>query len=181
MKHVLLLCTLALLGACVAPQPRTDFDPKADFTSLHSFAWLAEDPLFQPRDSDNAVSLLNRRRIVESIESTLVARGFVKAASRDSADFTLSYTIGTRDRLWVSSYPDRYGHGWGWGWPGYGRDMDVRSYTEGRLAIDVLDGRSHQPIWHGVSSGELSVTDLELSGERIPRAIAAILAQFPPR
>jgi hypothetical protein len=179
MKHALLFCTLVLLGACAAPLPRTDFDPKADFARLHSFAWLADDPLFQPRDSDNAVSLLNRRRIVESIEATLLTKGFVKAATRDSADFTLSYTIGTRDRLWVSSFPDRFNHGWGW--PGYGREMDVRSYTEGRLAIDVLDARSHQPIWHGVSSGELSVTDLELSGERIPRAIAAILAQFPPR
>jgi hypothetical protein len=179
MKIALALCIAALLCACAAPQPRSDFDPKADFSQLHSFAWLAQDPLFQPRDSDRAVSLLNRRRIVESIEATLIAQEFVKAQMPESADFTIAYTAGTRERINVHSYADPVPRPWGWGWPGWDREVDVRSYTAGRLAIDVLSGPRHQPIWHGVSQEELTQSDLDVAGERLQRAVAAILARFP--
>ena len=181
MKTWFILCTAVLLASCATPQPRLDFDPKADFTRLHTFAWLADDPLFQPRDSDTSISLLNRRRIVEGIEAALLAKGFVRAERRESADFTVAYTIGTRERLSVMSAPEPFLHPWPWGWSPYRRDVDVFSYTEGSLSIDILDGPTRQPIWHGVSRQSLSPKDLDAAGERLPRAITLILAPFPPR
>jgi len=183
MKHAIVAATLLLLAACAAPQPRTDVDRSANFTRLHSFAWLAEDPLFQPGDGDRAVSLLNRRRVVEAIEAALAARGFTPASSRDAADFTIVYSVGTRERVSGTTFGDGFYRPWLWGWSGYGRDMnlDVRSDLEGRLAIDILDAGTKKPIWHGVSGDALGALDLEQSGVRLVRAAQAVLAKFPPR
>jgi hypothetical protein len=59
--------------------------------------------------------------------------------------------------------------------------VDVFSYTEGSLSIDILDGPTRQPIWHGVSRLSLSNREMDTAGERLPRAITTILAPFPPR
>lgn len=183
MKHWYLAAALALLAACVAPQPRTDVDPAANFSRLHSYVWLAEDPLFQPGEGDKALSLLNRRRAVEAIEATLQAKGFVKAAQRDAADFAIVYSVGTRERVSATAFDNSLYRPWFWGWPYYGREigLDVRSDIEGRLAIDVLDATSKKPIWHGVSRETLGAMDLDQSGVRVVRAAQGVLALFPPR
>ena len=185
MKHALVAVTLLLLAACAVPQPRTDVDTSANFSRLHSFAWLAEDPLFQPGEADRAVSLLNRSRVVDAIEAALLARGFTRAATRDAADFTIVYSVGTRERVSGTTFGDGFYRPWLWGWSGYGygRDMnlDVRSDLEGRLAIDILDAGTKKPIWHGVSGDALGALDLEQSGVRLVRAAQAVLAKFPPR
>ena len=180
MKNSLVMAALLMLAACAAPQPRFDYDKKADFAHLHSFAWLGEDPLFQPGDGDKAVSLLNRRRIVDEIEAGLLAKGFVKAPSGAAADLLVVYSVGTRERIESTGLTDLPMHPWFWGWPYYGRDLDVRSYVEGHLAIDVLEGAARRPIWHGVSRESLTETDLEQAGDRIPRAVSSLLQQFPP-
>jgi Domain of unknown function (DUF4136) len=183
MKHGLLTAALVLLASCAAPRPRADIDPAANFSGLHSFAWLAEDPLFQPGDGDKPVSLLNRRLVVESIEATLLARGFVKAEKREAADFTLVYSVGTRERISGTAWSDGPYRPWFWGWPYSGQDMalSMSSEVEGRLAIDVLDGASKKPIWHGVSGEVLGANDLDHPGPRLTRAAQAVLLQFPPR
>ena len=183
MKHALVAAALLLLVACAAPQPRTDADTSANFSRLHSFAWLAEDPLFQPGEGDRAVSLLNRSRVVEAIEAALVARGFTRAVSRDAADFTIVYSVGTRERVSGTSFGDGFYRPWFWGWSNFGHDMnlDVRSDLEGRLAIDILDAGTKKPIWHGVSGDVLGALDLDQSGVRLVRAAQAVLAKFPPR
>ena len=183
MNHAIVAATLLLLAACAAPQPRTDVDRSANFTRLHSFAWLAEDPLFQPGEGDRAVSLLNRRRVVEAIEAALAARGFTPASSRDAADFTIVYSVGTRERVSGTTFGDGFYRPWSWGWSNYGRDMnlDVRSDLEGRLAIDILDAASKKPIWHGVSGDVLGALDLDQSGVRLVRAAQTVLERFPPR
>jgi hypothetical protein len=188
MKHAFLATlALVLLAACAAPQPRTDVDPAARFGQLHRFAWYADDPLFQPGDGDKPLSLLNRRRVVEAIEATLIARGFEKAATRDAADFTVAYSVGTRERISGTVYPDSLYRPWRWGWPYFGPDfgrdrmLSLSSDIEGRLSIDVLDAATKKPIWHGVSAEALNAADLERSGQRAVHSAQAILERFPPR
>ncbi len=182
MKTLTSLFLVALLAACATSmRARSDHDPANDFSRYKSFAWIAEDPLIAPADSTVNVSPLNRRRIVEAIESQLTAKGFRKASDDSVADFVLSYTVGARDRIDVQSYPVRYRGIWGWGRGYVGYDADVSTYREGTLSIDIFDARSNQPVWHGWATKRITDRDVENAAKQIPVAVAAILADFPPR
>jgi hypothetical protein len=182
MKTLLSLLLVTLLTACATPmKARSDYDSRADFSRLHSFAWIAEDPLITPEGSAERVSPLNRRRIVEAIESELIRKGFRKEADASAADFVLSYTVGARDRISVQSYPVRYRGYWGWGGTYVGHDASVSTYREGTLAIDIFDTHSNQPVWHGWATRRFTERDVENAATLIPVAVDAILADFPPR
>ncbi|HET9863351.1 MAG TPA: DUF4136 domain-containing protein [Steroidobacteraceae bacterium] len=182
MKTLLPLLCIALLTACATSiRARSDYDSRNDFSRYQTFAWIAEDPLITPRGSAEQVSPLNRRRIVEAIESQLAGKGFHKADDPSGADFVLSFTVGARDRIDAQSYPVRFRGYWGWGGTYLGHDADVRTYREGTLAIDVFDARSNQPVWHGWATKRITDRDVENAAQLIPQAVAAILADFPPR
>src|SRR6185503_9213597 len=102
-----------------------------------------------------------------------------------AADFVVDYTIGSRERTDVNTYPDPYvGWGWGrrdwWGYPYWGNDVDVRQYREGTLSIDMFDARSHRPVWHGWAKKQLTRSDIASSQEPIRHAVDAVLKDFPP-
>ncbi|HEU4624121.1 MAG TPA: DUF4136 domain-containing protein [Steroidobacteraceae bacterium] len=112
--------------------------------------------------------------------SELGAKGFQKTADREAAAFAVSYTVGVRDRVDVYSYPQPYAGPWRWGYPYFGRDVDVTMYREGTFAIDVFDGKSHQPVWHGWATKRTSEHDVKNAAEIIPPAVATIMKNFPP-
>ena len=58
--------------------------------------------------------------------------------------------------------------------------MDVRQYHEGTLSVDVFDAHTHRPVWHGWAKKDLTRSDIENSAEPIRKAVAAVLAKFPP-
>jgi hypothetical protein len=181
-RKLLVIAAVLLLAGCASQmRVRTDFDPKADFSNYRTFAWMSDDPLIGADDESKSVSPLNRQRIVNAIEAQLIAKGFQKAADRNSADFVLSYTVGARDRIDLDSYPVPYRGPWTWGWPPYARDVDVTTYREGTLAIDIFDGRTRQPVWHGAATKRITEQDVARAAEQIPPAVRDILANFPPR
>ena len=97
----------------------------------------------------------------------------------------IDFTIDSRERTDINSYPQPYaGWGWGsprsWGGPYWGDSVDVHQYREGMLSVDVFDAHSHRPVWHGWAKKELSDDDIEHSTGPVQRAVAAVLAKFPP-
>lgn len=183
MKPLLLLVTAVSLvaGCATTMQARSDFDASQNFSGYRTFAWMDDEPMIAPPGEADRVSALNRRRIVDAIESELASKGFQKIADRAAADFVVAYTVGARDRIDVQSYPTPYRGVWQWGWPYFGRDVDMRVYTEGTLAIDIFDGATHRPVWHGRATKRITAHDVEHAAEQIPPAVAAILKDFPPR
>lgn len=184
MNRILLLVILVLLGGCATPlRPLSDYDRSQDFSTYRTFAWVSDDPLTRPPQGGDEVSALNRRRIADAIESELASKGFRKVSGSDEPSFTVAYTVGSRERLDVYSYPDAYRHyPWRWGYPYYfGDQVDVDSYTEGTLAIDIFDGASKRPVWHGRASRRITEKDVERAAELIPPAVKSILESFPPR
>jgi hypothetical protein len=176
-----LLCLLSL-SACETMSTHSDYDRTQSFAGYRTFAWIAADPMIvapgHPRDE---VSPLNRRRVVEAIESDLAAKGMTQAAEAASADFVIAYTIGARDKINVNSYPEPYQGAWHWGYPNYWSGVDLNTYTEGRLAIDIFDGRTREPVWHGVATKRIEASDLRHAEERIQTAVKSILKDFPPK
>jgi len=169
------------LSACATISARSDYDRSADFTGFHTFAWISDPPVIVAA-SDMPISELNLRRIRESIESELVGKGFERAGSPNAADFVISATVGARDHIDVSAYPDPYRGAWGWhsGY-GIGTNVAVDTYLEGTLAIDVFDQSAKQAVWHGWAQKRITDADIEDASEPIRNAVTAILSDFPPR
>ncbi len=169
---------LALLQACTTLRVGSDFDRKAVFSGYHSFALMQR----EHRGSSNPLVVQRAR---DAIQQELTRKGYTYVTDPGTADFVVDFTIGARDRMDVQSYPAPYTDRILWGSPGWwgpywGSTVDVRTYREGTLSIDVFDGRAQRPVWHGWAKKELSRSDTEHSEEPIRTAVDAVLAQFPP-
>jgi len=178
-RTLLALVSGLALVACASLRVASDFDHTASFAGYRSFSWM-------PREHHGSANPLAVQRAHDAIEAELKTKGFNEVADPAAADFVVDFTIGSRERTEVSSYPAPYasegwwgGRGW-WGYPYWGGEVDVRQYREGTLSIDVFDGRSHRPVWHGWARKELTRSDIEHSEAPIRTAVAAVLAQFPP-
>ena len=170
-------CLALLLCACASMQVESDYDRSASFTGYHTFAWM-------PREHHGSTNPLTAQRAQDAIEKELTRRGFVPTADPAAADFIVDYTIGASDRMDVQSYPEPY-HGPYWSYPGWwrpywGSTLDVRTYREGTLSIDMFDARTHRPVWHGWARKEITRSDRQNAESRIRDAVRAVLSSFPP-
>ena len=177
-----LLSALLIMAGCATMQVGSDYDRQASFASYRTF-------MIMHREHNNIHNPLVVQRAEDAIVREFTAKGYHLVPDPAGADFTVDFTIGSRERTDINSYPEPYGGmgwaGWGWGpgwWGGpyWGNNIDVRQVKEGTLSIDVFDGRSHRPVWHGWAKKELSRKDIAESEEPIRRAVAAVLAKFPP-
>jgi hypothetical protein len=107
----------------------------------------------------------------------LAAKHYRQVDAATGADFVVAFTVGTRDRLDAESYPVPYRGPWTWEWRG--SEVDVRTYREGTLSIDIFDGASKQPVWHGWATKAITNTDMANPGPVIQRAVAKVLRDFP--
>ena len=179
-----------LLAACASTFKAThDHDADHDFSNYQTFAWISENPM-KVATAVSAVNPLLEPRIMSALEKALVAKGYQWVADAKSADFVISFTIGSREEIRVDSYPSMsagYGMGhpghWGWGgaYYGYGAtEVSVRQYTKGMLAVDIFDVKERRPVWHSVATKTINESDRENLDETIKAAVDAIVAGFPP-
>lgn len=166
-------------AACASMTVDSDRYAGADFSGYKTFAWISNDPMLRPRGAQPQVSALNIRRIQEAIEIEFSGKGYTQVDTPADADFVVTFTVGTREHIDVDSYPAPYRGPWVWGW--YGREVDVHTYREGTLAIDIFDSATRQPVWHGRARKEITGADVSDPAPVIKRAVAAILGKFPSR
>jgi Domain of unknown function (DUF4136) len=162
-----------LASCAMTPEVASDYDRSANFATYHTFTLMQR----QHRGISNPLVAI---RTEEDITQELLRRGYALAADPTSADFTVDFTIGSQERTDISSYPAAYAGPWLLGGPYWGSNINVRQYREGTLAIDVFDGHTHRPVWHGWAQKELTSKDLEQPAEPISEAVSSILARFPP-
>jgi hypothetical protein len=175
---ILIATAAVVLAGCVSIRVGNDYDRSADFSGFHRFALMS-------REHHGSRNPLVVQRARDAIEAELTGKGFGFSSDPAEADFVVDFTIGSRERTDVESYPSAYmGPYWGYsGWWGYhywGNEIDVRQYREGTLSIDVFDTHSHKPVWHGWAEKELTQRDLEHSEGPIRAAVKAVLSTFPP-
>ncbi|MBS0419446.1 MAG: DUF4136 domain-containing protein [Proteobacteria bacterium] len=173
------LC-LSALAACTTLSVGSDYDRDASFAGYHTFSVMQ-------RAHQDVHNPLVVTRADDAIRAELIRKGYQQATDASTADFSVDFTIGSKERTDVNAYPDPYfGTGWGWGrrgwWGGqyWGNNLDVRQYREGTLSIDIFDAKTHRPVWHGWAKKELNRSDIQNSEEPIRTAVAAVLARFPP-
>jgi hypothetical protein len=176
------LALLLGLCACATLRVGSDYDHSASFSGYHTFAWMPAHA--SPYDSPNPLVI---QRAHDAIQQALTAKGYQLVDEPAAADFVVDFTIGSRERTDVRSYPAPYagpwfrGYGSWWGAPYWGNEVDVRRYREGTLSVDIFDGHSHRPVWHGWARKELTRSDIEHSGGSIRQAVDSVLAAFPPK
>ena len=171
---LLLVPVLALAACATKPQISSDYDHSAQFSAYHSFTLI-----MRPHEIAQSNPFVVQRTY-DAIREELSSKGFTYVTDPAQADFAVDFTIGTRDRVDVHSYPATFGGPWlGAGW--WGNQIDVRQYQEGTLAIDVFDVRSRRAVWHGAGKKELSESEMQHSQALIQEAVAGVLATFPPK
>lgn len=181
-KAGLMACIALIMIACATTDIRThtDIAPGADLSAYKTFSWISERPQVKT-GSENYINPIMAERLQSAIKNKFLAMGYTQVAINESPDFTLSYTVGSRDKLDVYSYPVYYRRD-PWRWPYYYHDdVVVHQYTEGTLAIDVFDYTSGKPVWHGVAQRRITEARLDNPGPVIQETVDAILLKFPRR
>jgi hypothetical protein len=182
MKALLAGVATLMVGGCATEMTaHIDHDRSQDFKRYESYSWVADEPMLNAGDGDEPVSPLNRRRIVDAIEAEMTARGIRKAPSREQASFTVAFTVGARDHIDMSALTDLSRRPWSWGDTYFGNGVEVGTYRVGTLAIDIFDGGTRMPVWHGWVSRVITNKEVQRADELIPAAVKSILAKFPPK
>ena len=188
---ILLFFAVSLASGCATGFKAThDHDASHDFSGYKTFAWISSNPM-KVGPSVQSPNPLLEPRIMRATEGVLTAKGFSQVAEPKSADFVLSFTVGSREQIKVQNtyptmsvgYATGYPSHWGWGASYHccARDTEVRQYTTGILAIDVFDVQEKRPVWHGAASKTINESDRENIEATVKAAVDAVLAGFPPQ
>jgi hypothetical protein len=179
MRRLIVFMALAssVALACANISVSSDYDPTAKFSTYRSYAWLPENPT--PTGHPRLDSPLVQERIKKAIDTALEAKGYTRT---ETPDFLVRYDLSAERRVDVTTYDSGFYHGYG-----YRMALpvtDVREYDVGSLILDVLDYREKKVVWRGIGQGRLrsegASVDPAEQQERIDKAVAAVLKNFPP-
>ena len=144
----------------------------------------------------------NNPEAVQKIKAATIAslQGKGLTMQEGRPDLLVRYSTlvdrGTRTSYYAPYYGGFYGWGLGYGWgsrfgyrpflyggwgPGYGYGYPSREhFKEGVLAIELIDTRTHEPVWIGYGSGELS-RDPQKVVAQLPKIVEDIFKRLPVR
>jgi len=180
-RFALVLASTFMLGACATIQTGSYSDDNVDFSTFESFSWLQSDPYIAPEGSA-PVNPLARAMIESAIQTELQGQGYRYTEDRNDADLLVAYTVGSRDKIRIESYPMDYRGHWGWHDPRshyYFRKTEARNYTEGTLGVDLFDNETGKPVWHGWAQKTVTAEDRADPEPTINAGIAKLFAGFP--
>ena len=164
---------LLVLTSCNTVRVVSDYDKATNFDNYTSFAF------FKPGIDKAKISDLDKKRILRAIQDNLMAKGMNKNSNPD-----ILVSIFTKESQRVDIYQNNFGGAWGWNpyWGGnFNNNRMISSNTEGSLFIDLIDAKTKELIWQGVShSGIYKGNDIEKREEKIRLIVSKILAQYPP-
>jgi hypothetical protein len=166
---------LAMAGCSTTPKVHTQAKPGTDYARYHTFALL---PLSATGPaSDPGLMLRVAEPARQAANEALTARGLTQADPAQ-ADIVVN--------LRGSSLPKVDVTDWGYSRTAYTRAgrvpvhvgrVDVRTYEERTLTVEIFDQRSKELVWVGWSKREASGP---IKTEKLQEAIRNILSTFPP-
>lgn len=178
-KLFTILVCIFVITSCASSNPaKVEFDRNSKVETIHykTFSWLSERKIMVAADTINPITKV---KIDDAIEAAFKEQGYKLILDAEKADFTISYTVGNRNKIKVNSYPVAYQGGYRrWGRMPVGTQTSVRQYNEGRLAIDVFDVKTHQPAWRGFATKRITSSDKENRDQIITDIVNQIVGQF---
>ena len=169
------LLGLMALHGCFSFKIESDYDRAANFQGLRTYGWRprTEFPTGDPRFYNPLID----SRVRAAADRVLMAKGYTKSVA-PNPDFLVGYHAVVRSRTDVATIDRWYGYRTG----GFAQPhLDVRSYEEGTLLIDVIEPGTMKLLWRGAATGVVrEMANAEERGQRADEAGAAILEKFPP-
>ena len=166
-------------GGCVGPKVQTDFDPSAEFSAFHTFAFTGVTDRDQGGVLDNS---LLRKRIEEMVGQQLTAKGLQQVGLEDHSDLLVHFWVGVKDKQQVESTGVRgggYGGGYGWRTGYYGGTVTTFQYQEGTLIVDLAESSKKELVWRATIVGTLADSS-EKNVEIAKAGVAKAFEDYPP-
>ncbi len=164
------LLLLLILASCSSVSVNSDYDKKVNFQNYKTFAYL------KSMIDKAEISDLDKKRILHSIDETMLTKGFTK---NENPDVLIS--IFTKENQRVDVYNNSgFSVGWSpfWG-TGIGYNY-VNTTPEGTLFIDILDAKTKELVWQGEGTGYLT-KNTDKKDARIKEFVDKIMSQYPPQ
>lgn len=176
MTRIVLLALFVVVASCSSIQVSSDYDKTANFASYKSYTYT-EEALNLPVDD------LNRRRIIDALDAELAAKGLTKSSSGDLL-VDIKITAEKKQQATATTTgPGYYGAGYAYRWGGgfSTTNINVETYVEGTMFVDLIDASKKQLIWQGRGMRTLDPdATAEQREQRIKDAVKAIMAKYPP-
>jgi hypothetical protein len=173
-----LIAGLLAAGGCAGPKVITDFDPSAEFSAFHTFAFTGLTDRDQGGVLDNS---LLRKRIEEIVGQQLTAKGLRQVGVEDRSDLLVHFWVRVKDKQRVEStgmtagpYGGRYG---GAGY--YGGGVTTYEYEEGTLIVDLAESSKEELVWRATIVAILRGSPEE-NLELVNKGVAKAFEAYPP-
>jgi hypothetical protein len=171
-KLSILLLGISLLSgaATLNAQVTTDYDHNANFASYKTYSWIK----VQSGDS------LWDGRIQQDVDTQLAAKGWTKVDS--NGDAAVSAFRSTQNQQSLETFYNGFGGGWRWrGGGGMGMSTTTTEVTKvGNLVVDVFDAHTHNLLWRGQDSQDLS-SNADKNIQKLQKDINSMFKHFPPK
>ena len=175
---VLLIVFAAALIGCSSISVNHDYDREADFPAFKTFAWVPQKTTVvgDAKEAIRTNTLLDKR-VRNAVNAELQGRGMI--IDVDDPDILVAYHTGLDQKVnvtdWGYSYPRYYG---GWG----GGNIDVTTYEQGTLIVDLIDYKTSQLVWRGTATKALASNPTpEQMDKSINDIIQKLFSAYPPK
>ena len=175
---LLCLSALVLVAGCSTLSVKYDYDNEVDFAKYKTYTWMAR-PAGMPANAAEAQgqSGLLDGRIRNAISAVMTDRGIGEDAN--APDLLVVHHLGAQEKIQVTDWGYRYSdYYWGYG----GRQIDVHSYTEGMLVVDLVDAETKALVWRG--TGTKVIDSYQSSPDeqqaKLNNIVWKIMESFPP-
>ncbi len=173
-----------MVNSLLFAQVKSDYDKETDFTKYKTYKFLG-----WVENSDQILSEFDKKRLLESFQKELTARGMTKDESKPDIGITLYVVV--QEKTSTTAYTNynggmgyRYGRWGGWG-GGYGMGSSTTTYSkddyrEGTVVIDFYDESTKELVWQGILTKEV-VENPKKREKTIPKAVNKLMYKYPVR
>ena len=166
-----------LLAACASTGPdiASNADPNTDFGAITTFGLMSPLGTDRPGGIRTPLSNMLASAVIQELES----KGWRQSSN---PDVLVNFFVNMEQRLDVRQVPTgssfhSYRRGRYRTWGGY--ETRVREFTQGTLAIDLIDPARMMPVWEGTAQGRRARSDTEITQEQVNEVVAATLKALP--
>jgi hypothetical protein len=174
MKNLLAVALILIAAtSCSSIKVSCDYDREAGFAAYKTYA-------FTPEAQQLPVDDINRARILKAVESELAAKGFTKS---DQPDVLIDLNLKAQ-QVQTATANTNYGTGYRYRWGGgfSTTTIDVNTYTEGTLFVDMIDASKSQLVWQGRAVGTINPDASPQKREQnINYAVQQVFLKYPPK